>query len=203
MNDSRNVMHTFLLCVVCTFALTAINVIHAQDLPAQDPGDRAAKFRGTWWSGVHPTLLDDRLLSLKTLDGFGVGFTSGAVFSALQYAPHPFFRTLPGGDEVFPPDDDTFVLDQLLTVTEAGFMVQAYSNCENFIGDNADEFDEFEASWQLWCDLDPTAQAFIDSQPYHRKPGFPFRPYMFCYAEFILKYQSQQYGQYIDIWVFR
>ena len=114
----------------------------------------------------------------------------------------PLLRTLPGGDEVFPPDNDTFVLDQLLKVTEAGFMVQAYSNCENFIGNNADQFDEFEASWKNWCDTNPAAQAFINSQSYHRKAGFPDRPYMFCYAEFVLKYHSQQYGQYIDIWVF-
>ena len=197
MNDLRNVKYTFLVCVVCICALTQINVIHAQQ-----PGDRAAKFRGTWWSGVHPTLLDDRLLSLKTLDGFGVGFSSGAVFSAQQYAPLPLLRSLSGGDEVFPPDNDRFVLNQLLKVTEAGFMVQAYSNCENFIGDNADQFDEFEASWKNWCDTDPAAQTFINSQPYHTKAGFPDRPYMFCYAEFVLKYHSQQYGQYISIWVF-
>ena len=197
MNDLRNVVHTLLLCVICAFAMTQINVVRAQD-----PGDRATKFRGTWWSGVHPTLLDDRLLSLKTLDGFGVGFTSGSVFSATQYAPVPYLRSLPGGAEVFPDDDDTVVLDQLLKVTEAGYMVQAYTNSENFIGNNAEKFVEFEASWKNWCDTDPTAQAFINSQSYHRKDGFPDRAYMFCYAEFVIKYHSQQYGQFIDIWVF-
>ena len=135
MNYLRKSIYTFLLCAMCAFALPQINKVHAQD-----PGDRAAKFRGTWWSGLHPKLFelaevdlepDQKLLSrlskLKTLDGFGVGFTSGSVFSAKQFAPMPLLRTLPGGDEVFPEDDDTFVLDQLLAVTEAGFMVQAYS----------------------------------------------------------------------------
>ena len=199
MNYLRTSIYTFLLCAMCAFALPQINEVHAQD-----PGDRAAKFRGTWWSGLHPTLLDqdERLLNFKTLDGFGVGFTSGSVFSAKQFAPMPLLRTLPGGEEVFPEDDDTFVLDQLIKVTEAGFMVQAYSNCENFVGENADELVEFATSWRAWCDINPTAQAFINSKPYHRKAGFPDRPYMFCYAEFVLKYHSQQYGQYIDIWVF-
>ena len=211
MNDLRKVIHTLLLCVICACAFTSTNVIHAQD-----PGDRAAKFRGTWWSGLHPKVFelesdemlepDERLLNrlsnLKTLDGFGVGFTSGAVSSAKQFAPLPLLRTLPGGEEVFPEDDDTSVLDQLLTVTEAGFMVQAYSNCENFIGNNAAEFVEFETSWKNWCDTNPAAQAFINSKSYHTKAGFPDRKYMFCYAEFVLKVHSQQYGQYIDIWVF-
>ena len=169
---------------------------------AQNPGDRAQKFKGTWWSGVHPTLLDDRMLEFRTLDGFGVGFTNGASLSAEHFAPVPLLSNLPGAASVFPPNNDTFVLDQLKKVTNAGFMVQAYTNSETFLGDNQDHLVEFSESWKNWCDTNPQAQAFINSQSYHRKAGFPDRHYMFCYAEFILKYYSQQYGQYIDIWVF-
>ena len=190
-------MYTFLLCVICTCALPQINAIQAQD-----PGDRAQKFRGTWWSGMHPDLLDDRFLSLRTLDGFGVGFTSGASQSALHNAPVPHLSGLPGGDAVFPPDNDTKVLDQMTKVIGAGFMVQAYSNCENFIGNNADQFVEFSESWKNWCDTNPAAQAFINSKSYHTKAGFPDRKYMFCYAEFVLKYLSLQYGQHVSIWIF-
>ena len=191
-------MKKFLLftMLMTIYALAQVDEIHAQD-----PGDRAQKFRGTWWSGVHPNLLDEKMLSLRTLDGFGVGFTSGASQSALHYAPSRF-RSLPGGDEVFPPNNDTDVLNQMIKVTEAGFMVQAYTNSENFVGNNAQQFVEFAESWKNWCDTDPEAQAFINSKSYHTKSGFPDRKYMFCYAEFILKELSLQYGQYISLWQF-
>jgi len=172
------------------------------NLKAQNPGDRAQKFKGTWWSGVHASLLDERMFSLRTLDGFGVGFTNGAVLSAEHFAPVPLLSDLAGADVVFPPNDDATVLGYLQNIKDNGFMVQAYTNSENFLGDNADQFEEFTASWKNWCDTNSTAQAFINSQPYHTKEGFPDRPYMFCYAEFILKYYSEQYGEYIDIWVF-
>lgn len=183
--------------LMVTCALMQVNIIYAQN-----PGDRAQKFRGTWWSGVHVTLLDDRMLDFKTLDGFGVGFTNGATLSAEHFAPVPLLSNLAGADAVFPPDNDTYVLDQMIKVTDAGFMVQAYTNCENFLGSNAGQFDEFTESWKNWCDTNPVAQEFINSQSYHTQAGYPDRPYMFCYAEFILKYYSLQYGQYIDIWVF-
>ena len=185
-----------------TIFMTVCALTQIEGLHAQDPGDRAQKFRGTWWSGVHPNLLDEKMLSLRTLDGFGVGFTSGASQSALHYAPLPRFRSLPGGDEVFPPNNDTDVLNQMIKVTEAGFMVQAYTNSENFVGNNASQFVEFADSWKNWCDTDPEAQAFINSKSYHTKSGFPDRKYMFCYAEFILKELSQEYGQYISLWQF-
>ena len=196
-------MKHFLSIAVLVFAcLSGLTSTASAQLITLDPGDRAQKFRGTWWSGVHPNLLDERFLSLRTLDGFGVGFTSGASQSALHYAPVPHLRTLPGGDAVFPPDNDTDVLDQMTKVTGAGFMVQAYSNSENFIGNNADQFVEFSESWRNWCDTNPAAQAFINSKPYHTKDGFPDRKYMFCYAEFVIKHLSLQYGPHISLWIF-
>jgi len=183
-------------------SLTVIILFCANATNAQNPGDRAQKFRGTWWSGVHPTLLDDRMLNLRTLDGFGVGFTNGASLSAEHFAPVPLLSDLPGYDTTFPPVGDTFVIDQMVKITDADKMVQAYTNCENFLGNNQDHLIEFSESWKNWCDTNPLAQAFINSQSYHRQDGFPDRPYMFCYAEFILKHYSLVYGEYIDIWVF-
>ena len=191
-----------LMKLIKTYRFICFVLVCKLTIQAQNPGDRAQKYRGTWWSGVHPTLLDDRMLSLRTLDGFGVGFTSGAVASALHYAPVPLLSGLAGADSVFPADDDTSILDQMVNITDAGFMVQAYTNCENFIGNNADQYVEFAESWKNWCDTNPEAQEFINSQSYHTLDGYPDRPYMFCYAEFVIKHYSLQYGQYIDIWVF-
>jgi len=191
-----NVSSLILKTIVCFLLLPMLNAA------AQNAGDRAQKFKGTWWSGVHPTLLDDRMLEFKTLDGFGVGFTNGASLSAEHFAPVPLLSNLAGAASVFPPNNDTSVLDQLKKITNAGFMVQAYTNSETFIGVNQDHLVEFAESWKNWCDTNTQAQQFINSKSYHRKAGFPDRHYMFCYAEFVLKYYSQQYGQYIDIWVF-
>ena len=169
---------------------------------AQDPGDRAQKFRGTWWGGVHASLLDDDLLSLKTIDGWRVILTRGATESALHFAPVPLLSDLDGADEVFPPNNDTAIQNQLNKIENAGYMVQVYNNSENFIGGNQPQFEEFAESWKEWCDTNPQAQAFINSQSYHRKAGFPNRHYMFCYAEFVVKYYSLQYGKQIDLWTF-
>ncbi|MBU2951462.1 discoidin domain-containing protein [Tamlana agarivorans] len=182
----------FITCV-----LMQVNITNAQD-----PGDRAQKLRGTWWANLPPELFDERITSLKTLDGFQVSFNSGASQSALHSAPCPLLSGLDGADAVFPADNDTKTMDQISIIRDAGFMVKAYSNAEHFVGDNSAEFEEFVASFKAWCDTNPTAQAFINSESYHTKSGYPNRPYMFCYAEFVLKYYSQQYGQYIDAWIF-
>ena len=82
---------------VSSFAFKAIIILlflPMLNAAAQGPGDRAQKFKGTWWSGLHPTLLDDRMLSLRTLDGFTVGFTNGASLSAEHLAPVPFLSNL-------------------------------------------------------------------------------------------------------------
>lgn len=193
-------MKKFLLLTVvmvkCT--LMQVGVIHAQ----QDPGDRAAKLRGTWWCGVHPTLLDDKFLSLKTLDGFGVAFSDGATLSAKHYAPCPFLRGLDGGEELVPDNDDESFMEQISIIKNAGFMVKAYCNSEGFVGTNQEHLEEGAASFKNWCDTDPTAIEFVNSKSYHTKSGYPNRKYMFCYAEFVIKYYSLQYGQYIDAWIF-
>jgi len=182
--------------------LALLFLLPTTEATAKDAGDRAQKFRGTWWGGVHPSLLDDKLLGLKTIDGWGVGLTSGASASALHFAPVPHLSDLAGASDVFPTNDDTTVVDYMTKIKDADFMVQAYTNSENFLGTNQDQFIEFTDSWKDWCDSDPEAKAFIDSQTYHKKDGYPDRHYMFCYAEFILKYYSEQYGELIDLWVF-
>ena len=190
----KNISKKFIVCISATLFFNTIF--------AQNQGDRAQKFRGTWWGGVHATLLDDDFLSLKTIDGWRVILTRGATQSALHFAPVPLLSGLDGADEVFPANNDTAIQDQLNKIENAGYMVQVYNNSENFIGGNQPQFEEFAESWKEWCDTNPQAQAFINSQSYHRKAGFPNRHYMFCYAEFVVKYYSQQYGRQIDLWTF-
>ncbi|MGJ8677024.1 MAG: hypothetical protein ACSHX0_05875 [Akkermansiaceae bacterium] len=194
-------------------------------------GERADKLRGTWSSGIDVSLMD-AVSHLKTLDSFGVSFTSGAVQSAMHNAPHKLMERLAlegadGNDSPIDllnptwgnlnhaePDVDK-VMDDMLKVIDAGFNVKAYTNCENFVGSNTDDQLAWVERWFEWCDTNSEAQAFINSQPYHTgvwnrttqqyedaTNTYPFRKYMFCYAEFILKDHALRYGQHISSWIF-
>jgi hypothetical protein len=117
------------------------------------------------------------------------------------------------------PEEDTF-LAEILAIRAAGFKVSAYTNSENFVGTNADSLQEFVDRWIEYCDTDPDVQEFIASQPFHtgvwnrttesyevayEEDGtetYPYRKYMFCYAEYVLKDYALRYGQYIDLWTF-
>ena len=195
------------------------------------PGERAEKLRGTWSSGIDVSLMDV-VADLRTLDSFGVGFTSGASQSALHNAPHILMERLAlegasGNDtpidliaptwgdlSLAEPEVDK-VKDDMLKVIDAGFKVKAYTNCENFVGTNASQYQAWVERWFEWCDTNPEAQAFINSQPYHTgvwnrttqqyedaSDTYPYRKYMFCYAEFILKDHAIRYGEYINSWIF-
>ncbi|WP_066217786.1 galactose-binding domain-containing protein [Formosa haliotis] len=186
-------------------------------------GERANKLRGTWNSEIDIDLLDDRIKNLKTLDRLGVSFTNGAVLSAEHFAPHKLFDMLPGGDAVAPawgnlnsdkPENDK-LLTNILKAKEAGFNVKAYTNSENFVGENSEYLQQFVDSWIEYCDTDPEIQAFINSQPYHTaiwnevtgeyedaSETFPMRKYMFCYAEYFLKDFAIRYGEHFDSWIF-
>ena len=186
-------------------------------------GERAKKLRGTWNSDIYPTLIDERVTHLKTLDCFGVSFTDGAVLSAEHKAPHKLLESIEGSETVVPawgnlnfeyPEKDE-VLDHIKIIRSAGFRVKAYTNSENFVGSNATQFEVFVKNWMTYCDTNKVVQAFIDSQPFHTgiwnsttqkyedaSAKYPFRKYMFCYAEFVLKDYALRYGEYIDNWIF-
>ena len=101
--------------LLLTIAMLLFNVVKSQN-----PGDKAQKFRGTWWGGVHASLLDDDFLSLKTIDGWRVILTRGASESALHFAPVPRLNNLDGANEVFPPNNDTTVKGYLDKIENAG-----------------------------------------------------------------------------------
>ncbi|MFC5050755.1 Ig-like domain-containing protein [Rubritalea spongiae] len=193
-------------------------------------GERAAHIRGTWAAGGEAGV--EELKDFRTMDFAGVGFNSGATQSALHFVPHKLLESLSEGDVdengerinlVVPPwgdltldepENDTF-LEEILEIKAAGFQVQSYTNCKNFVGDLGDSYTVFVERWKEWCDTDPTAQAFIQSQPFHTgiwnrttqqyedaDSIYPDRKYMFCYAEFVLKDYSLRYGHHFDRWIF-
>ncbi|MGJ8677450.1 MAG: LamG-like jellyroll fold domain-containing protein [Akkermansiaceae bacterium] len=117
------------------------------------------------------------------------------------------------------PDDSSF-LEEILGIKAAGFKVKAYTNSENFVGTNTTEQEVFVQRWIDYCDTDAEVQAFINSQPFHTgvwnstteqyevayesngTETYPYRKYMFCYAEYILKEYALQYGKYFNTWIF-
>ena len=199
----------------------SIQSIKLEKAPA--PGDRAEGQRGTWTSGIDGGLVNARMKRLKTVDAFQVRFTDGAVLSAQHLSPHKLLESIQGGDAVVPtwgdlsldnPVDDE-IMDQVLNITGAGYKVKAYTNSENFVGENNPEYVEFVENWMEYCDTNPEVQAFINSQPYHTgiwnrttqeyvdaSVQFPYRKYMFCYAEYVLKDYALRYGEFISSWIF-
>ncbi|MGJ8676134.1 MAG: hypothetical protein ACSHX0_01310 [Akkermansiaceae bacterium] len=172
---------------------------------AQTPGKQAQRLRGTVFGGVHAELLDDDFLSLRCIDGWRVAFSRGGSETASHFGPVPALSGLDGYSAAFPAVNDTTLQGHFDKITDAGYMTQVYQNTANFFGVGGSlqtQYEEFLDSWIEWCDTNPTAQAFINSQSYHTKAGYPNRPYMFCYAEFVIKHYSVTYGKQIDSWVF-
>jgi hypothetical protein len=191
-------------------------------------GERAESARGTWSGGMGL----DKIQDLKTMDTVQVRFTDGAVLSASHWAPNKLLEYLWGGDvdekgnpinicaprwgdlSSDEPENDS-VREKMQAIKAAGFRVKAYSNCQNFNGKNSKEYEVIAQRWKHFCDTNPTAVAFVKSQPYHtgiwdRKlqryvdasQKFPNRKYMFCYAEYVLKDYALRYGHMIDEWIF-
>jgi hypothetical protein len=193
-------------------------------------GERADKLRGTWASVDHDAV--EQLKDFKTLDTLYVRFNNGATGSAKHLVPSKLLERLAlegydGNDDPIDligpswgdlsldePESDA-VHDQMLAIRAAGFRVKAYLNAEQFIGTNAEIYEDFTERWKEYCDSDPEAQAFINSQTFHTgtwnssteeyddaTDTYPNRKYLFCYAEFVLKDFALRYGDLIDSWIF-
>ncbi len=191
-------------------------------------GERAHHSRGTWSGGMGL----DKIQDFKTLDVVQVRLTDGAVLSASHWAPHRLLELLcrgeigpdrepiklcvpPWGDlSKLEPDHDP-IREKMEAIKAAGFALKAYGNCENFVGNNTEEWELVSQRWKKFCDTNPSIIEFINSQPYHtgiwdRKTNryvdatqkFPNRKYMFCYAELVLKDYALRYGDLIDEWIF-
>jgi hypothetical protein len=188
---------------------------------------RADWMRGAWgalWlpetcyngniEGVTMDAFVDQISELRTLDYVQVGLTCPNVYSPVHMAPHDLIESLWQGDLtngtpynlVVPRASaaDPF-LSWLDALNAAGLNVEVYVNSYNLLArvetNIPSAFPDVSARWQAWCDTNETAQAFIASQPYHTN-GIARRPYMFCYAEFVLKEYAVRYGDLIDAWCF-
>nr|UQB70640.1 Fhf2 [synthetic construct] len=202
-----------------------------QQIPDPDLGLRADWMRGSlgllWLpennhngniEGVSIEAFLTQIQHLKTVDFIQVGLASPYIYSPVHTAPHPLLEKLWEGD--LGPDGkpinlvvprasapDPF-LSWLKAIKAAGLKTEVYVNSANLLQWEAfngapSEFPDFSNRWKAYCDTDPTVQAFINSEAYH-KDGVndDRRPYMFAYAEFILKDYAMRYGDLIDAWCF-
>ncbi|MGJ8677953.1 MAG: LamG-like jellyroll fold domain-containing protein [Akkermansiaceae bacterium] len=195
-------------------------------------GERAAGLRGNWNAGQGDAVGMDAA-GIRTVDSTIVRLNEGATGSARHNAPHNLLESIALGESIVggeaidgatpltwgdlnddDPDVDAF-MDEVMMVRNLEFGVKIYSNSENFIDQNAGTLAAIADRWFEWCDTDPVAQAFIDSQPYHTgiwnsatqqyedaTVTFPKRKYMFCYAEFILREYALRYAKHASSWTF-
>ncbi|MDO7085507.1 dockerin type I domain-containing protein [Pseudocolwellia sp. AS88] len=193
--------------------------------------DRAYFLRGSWGINWKPALLGngvaegvvidyfiDQIKDLKTIDYIQVHLGESYIYSPVHLAPHDLLESFWQGDTdengniinlIVPRAEaatDPFY-EMLLSIKNAGMKTQAYVNSSNMLEreediPNPDSLPDITERWKEHCDTDPEVQAFLNSQTYHYKEGYPDRPYMFAYAEFVLKVYSERYGDLIDSWLF-
>lgn len=195
-------------------------------------GERADWLRGSWginWkpterqNGVVESLTIDGFLNqiqdLRTIDYIQTHLNESHVSSPVHFGPHELLESFWLGDTdadgepinlVVPRAEngvDPF-LEMLKAVKAAGMKNQVYVNSSNLLsrdgpdGSNPGSIPNITERWKEWCDTNPAAQAFIKSKPYHVDGINPERPYMFCYAEFVLRDYAIRYGDLIDGWLF-
>ncbi|WP_158973915.1 T9SS type A sorting domain-containing protein [Cellulophaga sp. L1A9] len=160
----------------------------------------------------------NQIQHLKTVDFVQVGLASPYIYSPVHTAPHTILESLWQGD--LGPDGqpinlvvprasvpDPF-LSWLKAIKAAGLKTEVYVNSANLLqweafGSAPEAFPDFSDRWKEYCDTNPTVQAFINSKSYHIDGvNDDRRPYMFSYAEFILKDYAMRYGDLIDAWCF-
>ncbi len=204
-------------------------LLKAQDFTDPDQGLRADWMRGSlgllWLpeksyngniEGISIDPFLEQIAHLRTVDYIQLPLTNPSIYSPVHVAPHSILEELWQGDR----DDDGFpinlivprataddpLLEWLLAVRAAGLKTEIYVNSYNLLvrteENIPDAFPDISERWEAYCDTDETVQEFINSQTYHTDGVNDRRPYMFCYAEFILKEYAIRYGDLIDAWCF-
>ncbi len=193
---------------------------------------RADWMRGAWglswapedmYNGRSETLVDDyeafldQISGLKTLDYIQLNLGKSYIYSPVHLGPHDLLESFWQGDtdaggipiNLIVPRASSGVdpLGEWISATKAaGLKVQVYVNSSQMLqrGDipNPAVIPDITERWKTWCDTNTAAQAFIASQSYHTNGVDTNRPYMFCYAEFVLKEYSLRYGDLIDAYIF-
>ncbi|MFC2090017.1 Ig-like domain-containing protein [Bacteroidota bacterium] len=215
-----SIFHLFMsLCM-----LVGVIDTNAQ-IPDPNLGLRADWMRGTYGLNWKPVRTDngnseteglsikpflEQIQHLKTVDYIQVHLNESATYSTVHLGPHGLIESLWQGDMSNGNPINLAVprasigrdplMDIMKDVKAAGLKVMVYANSGCMLTTTdavADVSDRFKA----WCDTDSIAQAFINSKSYHTKSGYPNRPYLFCYAEFIVKEYALRYGDLIDAWL--
>ena len=219
------------LVVLCVFLFLGYNMaVHAQ-VPDPNLGLRAEWLRGAYGLNWKPARTEngksesllltikpllEQIENLRTVDYIQLHLNESSTYSPVHLGPNDLLESFWEGDmsDGFPVnlvvpraalEKDPF-LELIEDVRAAGLKVQVYVNSSNMLNregeENPDAIPNITERWKNWCDTDPEAQAFINSQSYHIDSDWPNRKYMFCYAEFILKDYAIRYGDLIDAWLF-
>ncbi|VGO15446.1 hypothetical protein PDESU_04029 [Pontiella desulfatans] len=193
---------------------------------------RADWMRGAWglswapegmYNGRSETLVDDyetfleQIGGLKTIDYVQLNLGMSYIYSPVHLGPHALLESFWRGDTDAEGNPINLVVPRASSGVDplgewaaatkaAGLKVQVYVNSSQMLrrGDipNPAVIPDITERWTTWCDTNAAAQAFIASQPYHTDGTNTNRPYMFCYAEFVLKEYSLRYGELIDSYIF-
>jgi hypothetical protein len=212
--------------------LTTMFFMSVSNLQAQVPDDeqglRAAWMKGSWgalWlpekcynGNIEGVTIDEfvtQIEGINTIDYVQIALTNPNIYSPVHTAPNDIIESLWHGDTdstgntinlVVPRStvEDPF-LSWLVALKAAGLKVEVYVNSYNLLARDTssipDDYPDVSDRWMEYCDTNSTVQTFINSQTYHSNDSVR-RPYMFCYAEFILKEYAIRYGDLIDAWCF-
>ncbi|VGO19742.1 Ig domain-containing protein [Pontiella sulfatireligans] len=210
----------------------AVNSIEVEVDIGESVATRADWMRGAWglswapedmYNGRSETLVDDyeaflaQISGLKTLDYIQLNLGMSYIYSPVHMGPHELLESFWQGDtdaggipiNLIVPRVSSGVdpLGEWISATKAaGLKVQVYVNSSQMLErvglSNPAVIPDITTRWKVWCDTNTAAQAFIASQSYHTNGVDTNRPYMFCYAEFVLKEYSLRYGDLIDSYIF-
>jgi hypothetical protein len=212
----------------CTLLLLLLSTqLQAQD---DDLGLRASWMKGSWgalWlpencqnGNVEGVTIDDfitQIEDLRTIDYIQVGLTGTYTSSPVHTAPNDILESLWEGDVDSDGDPTNLIvprstaedpfLSWLTAIKAAGLKTEVYVNTCNLLQwidvDVNSALPDIPTRWKEYCDNNATVQTFINSESYHTDGvNDDRRPYMFCYAEFILKEYAIRYGDLIDAWCF-
>ncbi|MCG9792335.1 T9SS type A sorting domain-containing protein [Flavobacterium algicola] len=230
MNSKQNISYKLdkNLILIITCAFLSIPTVNAQ-VPDSEQGLRAGWLRGAWGLNWKPenfyngTIEDvsiapylEELKDVRTLDYIQVHLSESNIYSPSHSAPHPLLESFWQEDTDESGNPINLIVPRassgvdpfeswLKAIKGAGLKTMVYVNSYNLLARDPtsipDGFPDVSTRWMEWCDTNPEAQAFINSQSYHIK-GDNRRRYMFCYAEFVLKVYAQRYGDLIDAWGF-
>ena len=142
----------------------------------------------------------EQIKDLDKVDYIQIHLNESNVFSHSHAAPHARIEAMMGDKLIVPRAEsktDPFK-DWIDACRAQNLKVMVYVHSGNLVYGHK----TIAERWKKYCDTNEDVQTFIKSQPYHTKEGFPDRPYMFAYGEFVLKEYSKRYGTTIDAWCF-